>query len=211
MVNRTEQTDTQWWIEMKQGDEAALGILIKKHFNSLLNYGYRFVKDEDFVKDCVQEIFIEIWQRREKVSVPDSVKAYLLSSVRKKVLRENYRQQINREESGFTEISERIAGFDRSVEWILIENETVTEIREKVKRSINHLSKRQQEVLYLQYFQNLSREEISEIMNINLQSVSNLIQTAFNSFRNHWTAITLLAVFCHKIIQTVCATGFFKI
>ncbi|WP_367915364.1 RNA polymerase sigma factor [Leadbetterella sp. DM7] len=211
MVKRTELTDTQWWIEMKQGDEAALGILIKKHFNALLNYGYRFVKDEDFVKDCVQEIFIELWQRREKISTPDSVKAYLLSSVRKKVLRENYRQQVFREEPDFGGVSDRTGAFDRSAEWVLIENETVSELREKVKRSINRLSKRQQEVLYLQYFQNLSREEISEIMNINLQSVSNLIQTAFSSFRNHWTALALLAAFYHKIIQTVCATDFFKI
>lgn len=205
------QTDRHWWIEMKQGDEAALSLLIKKHFNSLLNYGYRFVKDADFVKDCVQDIFIEIWQRRETISIPDSVKAYLLSSVRKKVLRENYRQQMFREEPGSAEINERLAGFDRSVEWVMIENETVSEIREKVRRSINRLSKRQQEVLYLQYFQNLNREEIAEIMNINLQSVSNLIQTAFSSFRNHWTTIALFAAFYYKIIHSVCATDFFKI
>lgn len=42
-----EQTDTQWRTEMKQGDEATPGVLIKKHFNPLLNYGYRLVKDED--------------------------------------------------------------------------------------------------------------------------------------------------------------------
>lgn len=206
-----EQTDTQWWTEMKQGDEAALGVLIKKHFNPLLNYGYRFVKDEDFVKDCVQEIFIELWQRREKVSVPDSVKAYLLSSVRKKVLRESYRQQILRDEPGRIEIHDGAAGFDRSPEWELIENETVSEISEKVKRSIHKLSKRQQEVLYLQYFQGLSREEIAGIMNINLQSVSNLLQTAFSSFRSHWTTMALFAAFYYKIILSVCATVFFKI
>lgn len=204
-----EQTDTQWWTEMKQGDEAALGVLIKKHFNPLLNYGYRFVKDEDFVKDCVQEVFIEIWQRREKVSIPDSVKAYLLSSVRKKVLRESYRQQIFRD--GPVQVYDGAAGFDRSPEWALIENETVSEISEKVKRSIHKLSKRQQEVLYLQYFQDLSREEIAGIMNINLQSVSNLLQTAFSSFRDHWATMALFAAIYYKIIHSVCATVFFKI
>lgn len=196
---------------MKQGNEAALGVLIKKHFNPLLNYGYRFVKDEDFVKDCVQEVFIEIWQRREKVSVPDSVKAYLLSSVRKKVLRESYRQQIIRDEPERIGISDGVVGFDRSPEWVLIENETVSEISEKVKKSIHKLSKRQQEVLYLQYFQDLSREEIAGIMNINLQSVSNLLQTAFSSFRNHWTSMALFAALYYKIIHSVCATVFFKI
>lgn len=196
---------------MKEGDETALGVLLKKHFNPLLNYGYRFVKDEDFVKDCVQEVFIEIWQRRQRLQVPDSVRAYLLGSVRKKVLRESYRQHIIRDDSGFMEIADHTAGFDRSAEWVLIENETVTEINEKVRRSIHKLSKRQQEVLYLQYFQDLSREEISGIMNINMQSVSNLLQTAFTSFRNHWTTMAFFVLIYYKIMHSVCATVFFKI
>ena len=62
------QSDLQIWQQMKDGSEFALGNLMKMYFNPLLNYGYKFVKDEDFVKDCVQEVFIEIWKRRERLS-----------------------------------------------------------------------------------------------------------------------------------------------
>ncbi len=186
---KPEQPEIQLWTRMRNGDEGAFSKLVKTQFNFLLNYGYRFVKDSDFVKDCVQEVFIEIWQKKDRLVVPESVRAYLLTCVRKKVIREGKRQRILKEEPDFLE--EQIFGFNSSFETEWIEAETSAEIYEKVKKLITRLPKRQQEVLYLQYYQNLSRDEIAEIMQINLQSVSNLVQSAFSSFRHHWSAIML--------------------
>ncbi|MFN5787918.1 MAG: hypothetical protein ACK469_04090 [Bacteroidota bacterium] len=50
--------DTHLWQQMKQGSELALGKLIKKYFNLLQNYGFNFMKDVAFVKDCVKDHFI---------------------------------------------------------------------------------------------------------------------------------------------------------
>jgi RNA polymerase sigma factor (sigma-70 family) len=186
--SQSTQDDIQMWTHLKEGDELAFGKLLKKYFNHLQNYGYKFVKDEDFVKDCVQEVFIEIWQRREKVSTPDSVKAYLLSCVRRKVVREGFRQNIIKDEDE-RRVDSKTEDFDMSPEWSMIEQESTLEIAEKVNQSISKLPKRQREVLYLQYYQNLSREEIAQIMDINSQSVSNLLQSAFKSFRENWIVI----------------------
>ena len=186
--SQSTQHDIQMWTHLKEGNELALGKLLKKYFNHLQNYGYKFVKDEDFVKDCVQEVFIEIWQRREKISTPDSVKAYLLSCVRRKVVREGFRQHIIKDEDE-RNVESKSEDFDISPEWIVIEQENLSEITEKVNKSLSKLPKRQREVLYLQYYQNLSREEIAQIMDINSQSVSNLLQSAFKSFRDNWAVI----------------------
>lgn len=183
--SQLNQEDIQMWTHLRGGDELAFGKLLKKYFNHLQNYGYKFVKDEDFVKDCVQEVFIEIWQRREKISTPDSVKAYLLSCVRRKVVREGFRQHIIKDDDE-RNVESKSEEFDASPEWLIIEQENSSEITEKVNKSIAQLPKRQREVLYLQYYQNLSREEIAQIMEINSQSVSNLLQSAFKSFRENW-------------------------
>ncbi len=145
--NQSTHTDIQIWIQLKDGSELALGKLIKKFFNTLQNYGYKFVKDEDFVKDCVQEVFIEIWSRRDKISVPDSVKAYLLSSVRRKVVREGFRQHIIKDDDE-REVESNSSHVDFSPEWSIIEQESVVEIEQKVNKAINQLPKRQREVLY---------------------------------------------------------------
>ncbi|MCU0468756.1 MAG: sigma-70 family RNA polymerase sigma factor [Arcicella sp.] len=189
--NSNANLDLQLWIQMKGGSEFALNKLVKQYFNVLLNYGFKFVKDEDFIKDCVQEVFIEVWKRREKVAVPDSVKAYLFSSVRKKVVREGFRQQIMKVDEEL-DYENNSSLSEHSFEWTMIQQESDFEINEKVKKALNALSKRQREVIYLQYYQNLSREEISKIMDINTQSVSNLIQVAFKSFKENWIQILIL-------------------
>jgi RNA polymerase sigma factor (sigma-70 family) len=186
--SQSTQDDIHVWTHLKEGDELAFGKLLKKYFNHLQNYGYKFVKDEDFIKDCVQEVFIEIWQRREKISTPDSVKAYLLSCVRRKVVREGFRQHIIKDDDE-RNVESKTEDFDASPEWFMIEQETSTEITEKVNKSISKLPKRQREVLYLQYYQNLNRDEIAQIMDINSQSVSNLLQSAFKSFRENWLVV----------------------
>ena len=56
------------------------------------------------------------------------------------------------------------------------------------------MPKRQYEVLYLQYYQNLNREEIADIMGVKAQSVSNLTQSAFKSFRENWTLMVLFLI-----------------
>jgi len=180
--NNSPQTDIDYWVQLKAGSEFALSKLVKKYFNLLQNYAYKFNQDKDFVKDCVQEVFIEIWQRRERVSVPDSVKAYLLSSVRSKIFREISRQKIHKDDFE-TNLENNDLILEESFEFSIIEKEEESELEKKIRTSLENLPERQREVVYLQYFQNLSREEIADIMNINAQSVSNLTQRAFKTLR----------------------------
>lgn len=179
-------TDSQLWQQLKNGSELALGKLIKKYFNLLQNYGYKFIRNEDFVKDCVQEVFVEIWTRRNTVSQPESVRAYLLSSVRKKILRESVRQKMN-QGNELIDIENDLNFVEFSPELKIIEQENTQENVQKIAKLLNSLPKRQREVIYLRYYQNLERDEIAEIMGINSQSVSNLLQVAFQTIRENWS------------------------
>jgi len=189
--NQSTFSDLQLWIQLKNGSELALGKLIKKYFNTLQNYGYKFVRDEDFVKDCVQEVFIEVWQRRDRLSTPDSVRAYLLSSVRKRVLREGFRQQIIKEDEPL-DLENNWHFVELPHERLMIEEEHEAQLKHKIGTLLNQLPKRQREAIYLQFYQNLEREEIAQIMDIHPQSVSNLLQTAFKLFRENWRVVYAL-------------------
>lgn len=186
-------TDQQLWQQLKGGSELALGKLLAKYFNLLQNYGYKFVRDENFVKDCVQEVFIEIWNRREQISAPDSIRAYLLSCVRRRVLRESHRQRILKEEWP-TDLENDLSFVAFSPEWLLIEEERLADTTLRISDALNRLPKRQREVIYLRFYQNLERDEIADIMGVNAQSVSNLLQSAFKSFRENWVGLISLAV-----------------
>ncbi len=187
-------TDSQLWQQLKNGSELALGKLIKKYFNLLQNYGYKFIRNEDFVKDCVQEVFVEIWTRRNTISQPESVRAYLLSSVRKKILRESVRQKMN-QGNELIDIENDLNFVEFSPELQIIEQENNQETVQKIAKQLNSLPKRQREVIYLRYYQNLERDEIAEIMGINSQSVSNLLQVAFQTIRDNWSGLIVHYLF----------------
>ncbi|GAB3504611.1 sigma-70 family RNA polymerase sigma factor [Spirosoma knui] len=194
-TNRQTQAnlDLLYWQQLQGGGELGLKKLIERYFNTLQNYGYKFIRDEDFVKDCVQEVFIEIWSRRSRISTPESVRAYLLGSVRKRVLREGFRQRINRDDEA-ADLENDLTFVEFSPEWSVIEQESLAETTQRISDSLNQLPKRQREVIYLRYYQNLDRDEIAEIMGVNPQSVSNLLQAAFKTFRENWVGPLLLAI-----------------
>ncbi|TLV02079.1 RNA polymerase sigma factor [Dyadobacter luticola] len=188
--------DAQLWKELVLGSEQALGALMHIHYRSLVNYGQKFIKDEEFLKDCIQEMFIEVWNRRGALSSPNNVRAYLFTSLRRKVYREGHKLQLfehhdmaDAETTGSTDI-------EFSPEWWLIEEESLAERTRKMGDLLNLLPKRQREVIYLKYYQELSREEIAQVLTISPQTVSNLIQQAFMNLRDRikTVAISLCAL-----------------
>jgi RNA polymerase sigma factor (sigma-70 family) len=68
---------------------------------------------------------------------------------------------------------------------------------------INVLPKRQKEIIYLKFFENLGREEIADIMQISPQAVSNLLQKALKNLRaiNGVIALAVLVLICLYFIR----------
>ena len=144
----------------------------------LLNYGVRFYRDKEFVKDAVHDLFVEIWNRREYLGDIVSVKSYLLQSLRRNIIRESTRLKWFREADKIND------DFDAefNIESYLINREIETESLKKLKIQLEKLTKRQREAIYLRFTENLSYEEIANAMAINYRSAVNLIHEAINPF-----------------------------
>jgi RNA polymerase sigma factor (sigma-70 family) len=155
----------------------------------LLNYGVRFYRDKEFVKDSVHDLFVEIWNRREHLSDVVSVKSYLLQALRKNIIRESGRLKWFREAD---EISEKL-NFDVefNIETHFISREIETETLQKLQMELDKLTKRQREAIFLRFTQDLPYEEIASIMAINYRSVINLIHEAIKSIRQNWFLLLL--------------------
>jgi RNA polymerase sigma-70 factor (ECF subfamily) len=74
--------------------------------------------------------------------------------------------------------------FEWSHEQFLIDQQDSVERKRLVLNALGHLSNRQKEIVYLKYYQNLSYEEVSEIMNINYQVARNLLYQAIKSLKS---------------------------
>src|SRR4030095_11042027 len=76
------------WIQrLQQNDEDSLASLMDMYYADLYNYAARFTKDDGLIKDCIQEVFISLWQRRETADTILSPKYYFLRAIKNKVLK----------------------------------------------------------------------------------------------------------------------------
>lgn len=197
--NQNQLEDELLWSGLRNGDTSAFDSLIKKYTDMLFNYGSRFTADRDIVKDCVQELFVELWKKRETLTLPKTVKWYLFVALRNRVFREQTKW--NKTET----LSENEHDFflEYSIEEKIIGNTEDAELAKKIKTILNSLPARQREIIYLRYYENYDYEQISVLMNINKQSVHNLLQKAYKGIRSDWpTLLFLIAALLQQQNQT---------
>lgn len=164
-------------------DVSALEAIYREHIGLLINYGLKITDDVDLVKDCIQDLFIEIWKKRSDLADIDQPKFYLLRALRNNLLKDLSR-------NSFVSVSELQlssgALLAEYVELEIISKEQQAQISSSLKQQLQKLPKRQQEVIYLRFYQNFSYESIASIMNMNYQSVLNLMQRSIRSLRKGW-------------------------
>jgi RNA polymerase sigma factor (sigma-70 family) len=173
----TAKEDILLWESFRKGDREAFATLFRNHYEMLFRYGAKFTANTGQLEDSIQELFVELWQAKSRNTVA-SVRAYLLKSLKYKLLKA-YRQRRITLPTGDNDGS-----FEFSHEHFLVAGEEEAERKRLLLRALEQLSVRQREIIYLKYYQDLSYEEVSEIMNINYQVARNLLYQAIKSLKN---------------------------
>ncbi|NGF56842.1 sigma-70 family RNA polymerase sigma factor [Parapedobacter sp. SGR-10] len=176
-------TDSELWGLFKKGDEAAFKTIYFKNYPLLYQYALNISKDEHVSDDVIQDMFSSLWHTRRNLGVAVSIKAYLLSSLRRRVLLKL--KQIRRKQVLALELFTFNPDIEFSPEMVMIREEGDFFKRSIVKEALNQLSKRQKEVIYLRFYQDIPYKEVAKVMGINYQSVLNYCQAALQVLRNN--------------------------
>ncbi|NEU70180.1 sigma-70 family RNA polymerase sigma factor [Spirosoma agri] len=171
------------WRLYREGDKQALGQLAERYYRALKHYGLKFMVDEAVVEDCIQELFLQLWQNRLQINETESVKHYLVKGLRNHILQHlRCQKRVAIDEIDWeNSVAER-----EDAETLLIEQESFDVLTRNIQTQLAALPAREREALYLRYYENLSVSEIAEIMNVNPQSVSNFLQKALSKLRSRW-------------------------
>ncbi|GAB4473761.1 MAG: sigma-70 family RNA polymerase sigma factor [Thermoflexibacter sp.] len=185
------ENDRQLWQAFKQGDRHAYEQIYRLHVRVLYEYAYRFVVDKQFISDCLQDVFVDIWEKREKLAETDHIQFYLIKALRNRILRslEKHKKWINADGQEENLPFQLIA----SVETLLIEEQQSQELQQRLQQAIQQLSERQKEAIYLRFYQNMSYEDIAAILEVEQQSAYNLIFRALEVLRKKMN-LSILAI-----------------
>ncbi|MCG8326642.1 MAG: sigma-70 family RNA polymerase sigma factor [Chitinophagales bacterium] len=168
------------WLQLQGGDKSAFEQLYRQEVKVLINYGFRFTSDTQLIEDSVQDLFVELWQKHDRLSPVKSVRSYLMVSLRRKVAR---RLKRNIRTESPEEVQEEQMEISLAIDEEICQQELETEQLAQLQEALNQLSNRQKEVLYLKYQQGLDYENICEIMDISYQSARNLTASALKRMK----------------------------
>lgn len=181
-----ECSEKELWDNFLDGDQAAYNQIVKTYSKQMFNYGFRLCQNEDLIRDCIQDIFLRLWNNRSNIGTTDSIKWYLLKSIKTSVIREAPKWEKNE-----ILVNDYSFNVEFDVETKLISEFESQHIANKIIAIINQLPARQKEILYLRFYEDMDLSQISALMDISTQSVYNLLQKAYKSFRAEWLPLVL--------------------
>lgn len=177
------QEETELWQAFARGDEHAFGILAQRYYKRLYGYGTKFSNDREFVKDCIQDLFMELWDNRSRLSEPHNLRVYLLVSIRRKILRKKKDMHWLDEDADF---DSGLGGVSLPCEDEIIEHESGQYNHLKIRQLMTRLTPRQREIIYLRFYENLDNEAIASVMAVSRQSVANLLWKTLRELKEYW-------------------------
>jgi RNA polymerase sigma factor (sigma-70 family) len=166
------------WDAFKAGDEQAFEQIYRQNYSSLFRYGRSLVHDEDLVRDAIQEMFLNLHKYRQGLKPVDIILPYLLASLKNTLFKEQ--SFLSKFDTFLPESSIEI-NFEISIEEVLILKELSEIQTQALNEALNNLPTRQREAIHLKFYEELSNQQIAEVMDINYQSVINFVQKALKN------------------------------
>jgi len=172
------EQDNILFAKIKHGDKGAFDQLFKKHYSRLCNFARGIFRVDDLSEETVQEVFINLWEGREKINVTKSVIAFLYTCVRnhaynkieKEKTRKLYEEKYVRKKELHTELE-------------FVDEGEVNTITKILKQAIDTLPRKCKDIFFFFFYEGLTYEEISVFLDISVKTVENQMGIAFQKLR----------------------------
>lgn len=175
--------DKEIWNAFQHEHEGAFTYIYDFHFATLYNYGCQVTRDTGVVEDLLQDFFVELRLGRKKTSNVVFIKAYLLKSFRRKIIRHLKKKKILVFNEDFPEGNFKIS-FHHGMQFI--ENQFHQEQQKYIEQMLNKLTRREREAIYYFYRENLDYKSIAEVMELSsAKSARNLIYKALSTLKKN--------------------------
>ena len=181
--------------EIKQGNEAAFRKVYDEFYTRLCFFADKFINDFDKSRSIAQEVFVELWMKRENLNIHYSVKSYLFNSVR------NLCIDFLRKKKSVDKALKKIDTPENEEFRDYIEE---AELNEHINKAIQALPEKCREIFILCKFEEMKYAEIAEKLGISIKTVEMQMGIALKKLRvklSDYQWINLLVLVLSKKIS----------
>lgn len=175
MIEQSTIDDLELMGRMKSGDEMALKLIYKKYWNQLYTSAFNVLHDQQLTEDVIQDIFTNLWIKREIIEIKISLKSYLFASTRYEVYRQLRYNSVRVDL--FENVSERMESPS------VYGNIEHRELLSQINSIVDNLSTKCKVVYKLSREEQLSHKEIASQLDISTKTVENHLNKALRQLR----------------------------
>lgn len=172
------------WKRFQNGDENVFRHFYDLYAEGLYGYGMKIANNEETVRECIQSLFVYLYEKRNSIACPTNLSAYVFVSFRNRLIKTMVSDSKNASVSGSVpenydfeitvDIQESLAAEDGE-----------TERLQALQAALDELSPQQREVVYLRFYNGLSIDQTAEVLGLASQTVSNVTHNAILKLRRN--------------------------
>jgi RNA polymerase sigma-70 factor (ECF subfamily) len=174
-------SDSEIIRRIRHGDKGQFESLFRSSYVSLVRYARSIIKDQDAGEEIVQDLFLRLWQEREKIKIESSLNGYLFRAVHNRCLHwighnriiEKHAQEMAYRQTSSVETPSEIIQYK--------------ELQAKIARILEKLPERCGKIFCMNRFDGLKYSEIADKLSISVKTVEADMGRALREFRKALT------------------------
>lgn len=175
----SHHTDTDLLNAMNNGDENAFEMIYRKYVGELYRYARRNISSKEDCEELIQDVFESVWTRHKTLK-PDTLRYYLLSMVKYKLIRYFQHSRVRKK------YIDHYRAFEAVYDNVAEEAIDPAEMQARIEKSLQALPERCQVAFRLRLHENLSNGDIAQRMNITKKTVEVYMFQAFKHLRSSY-------------------------
>lgn len=173
-IQSSQYTDEELMFAIKEDDYACYNQLFMRYYDKLCCYVYQFIQDKYETEDIVQELFIILWNQRQRIKIDSSISGYLYK-MSKNIALNHIRSNTTYHTMLENQTDNSQYYEDRSLE--------IQEFRVALFDCINHLPSKSKEVFLLHRLKGMKQKEIADQLSISIKTIKNQIWTSLQRLK----------------------------
>lgn len=182
---------------IRKGDKSAFETLFKSHYSQLCSYARQIISDPDLSEEIVQEMFFQMWQKKESLFIETSLKSYLFRAVHNGCLNHIKHHKIKQAYAQYINDNQNITSENQ---YSMDESE---ELLNMVGKAVEQLPPERKKVFMMIRYEEKKYKEVAEILGISVKTVENQMGKAMQFLKEAlkgYISIILLILIVLQII-----------
>jgi len=173
---------TLWWEAMCMGEKDAFLNLYKGLYRNLAGFGLRVYGDSEMVTDTLNQVFLELWEKHDKLPRVEQVESYLRTILKRKILKRiAHEQRLNKAISVI--VTEDEALLEMPYEELIVKIQSDELVKNSLLAALEKLTPQQRKLIQLRFYDGLSYEDVAKRTQLTVRTAYNTIYSALKFLR----------------------------